>query len=253
MAAISQEPISAEPRAAPLEAAPGGGREAEGPASAYRGQRLFDLALAALTLPVLLPAIPIAGLVVLLRQGRPVLYLSERMRDPHRTFLCIKFRTMTTADTGAASGVLGGHRQTSVTPLGRVLRRSRIDEFPQIWNVIRGDMGFVGPRPPLRRYVRAHPGLYGEVLAVRPGITGLATIIFHAHEERLLARARSPEETERIYAARCIPRKARLDLVYRRRASPALDLYILYLTAARLFPLPGGRRVRRIRPRTRKD
>ena len=84
------------------------------------------------------------------------------------------------------------------------------------------------------------------MLRARPGVTGLATIIFHRHEERLLARARTPEETERIYVRRCIARKARIDLIYQAQASVRLDLYVLYLTAARFAPLPGGRRVRRI-------
>ncbi|WP_343116072.1 sugar transferase [Ostreiculturibacter nitratireducens] len=244
MTALSHDPARARPTCQPVTSS-----ESSGPA--YRGQRFLDLTLAALALPFVLPVIAVASLAVLLRDGRPVLYVSERMRAPQGRFSCIKLRTMTRTDAGAASAVLGGDRQASVTSLGRLLRRSRIDEFPQLWNVLKGEMGFVGPRPPLERYVRADGGTYTEVLKVRPGVTGLATIIFHAYEERLLAKAKTAAETESAYVTRCIPRKARLDLIYRRNASAILDLYIIYLTAARLLPLPGGRRVRRIRSRAR--
>ncbi len=93
-------------------------------------------------------------------------------------------------------------------------------------------MSFVGPRPPLRQYVEAFPDLYAEVLECRPGVTGLATLLFHRHEERLLAGCASAEETDRVYVRRCIPRKARLDLIYRRRRSLCFDLAILARTVA---------------------
>jgi lipopolysaccharide/colanic/teichoic acid biosynthesis glycosyltransferase len=91
-------------------------------------------------------------------------------------------------------------------------------------------MSFVGPRPPLRRYVEACPETYAAVLRSRPGVTGLATLVFHRHEERLLAQCATPEETNRVYLRRCIPRKARLDLIYQRRQSLCLDLWILLRT-----------------------
>ena len=193
-------------------------------------QRIFDLALALLLLPLVLPAIAIVALVVRLRDGSPVLYGAERMRTPDQAFTLWKFRTMT--PDGADSGVSGGDKAGRITATGRILRRTRLDELPQIWNILRGDIGFVGPRPPLRQYVERFPELYAAVLQSRPGITGLATLHFHAHEEWLLARCRSAEETDAVYSRRCVPRKAMLDLLYQRNQSLCLDLAILCRTGA---------------------
>ncbi len=196
-------------------------------------KRLFDIALAlVLAALLLLPALLIAALI-LMRDGRPILYRSERMRAPGRPFLLWKFRTMRVA--AADSGVSGGDKVARITPTGRFLRRTRLDEIPQLWNVLRGDMSFVGPRPPLRQYVDRFPGLYARVLQSRPGITGLATLHFHRHEEWLLARCATPEDTDRVYETRCIPRKARLDLIYQNRRSLCLDAAIILRTGARAF------------------
>jgi len=96
-------------------------------------------------------------------------------------------------------------------------------------------MSLVGPRPPLRQYTDQFPDLHRRVLRCRPGITGLATLHFHRHEERLIARATSPQETDRIYVARCIPRKARLDLIYAKHASVWFDFMILTQTLKRIL------------------
>ncbi len=213
-------------------------------------KRAMDLALA-VTLAVLLAPVMVAvWLWVRLAEGAPALHGSERMRGVDRAFRMWKFRTM---HPGAADGLAsGGHKAGQVTRSGRVLRRCRLDELPQLWNVLRGDMSFVGPRPPLRRYVRMFPELYAEVLRCRPGITGLATLCYHRHEERLLAGCASGEETDRVYARRCIPRKARLDLIYARRRSVALDLRLLGLTLARAAGVSwrGGSACRRRRRRS---
>ncbi|MGV8954845.1 MAG: sugar transferase, partial [Cypionkella sp.] len=105
------------------------------------------------------------------------------------------------------------------------------------WNVLRGDISFVGPRPPLRQYVDRFPAIYAAVLQSRPGITGLATLIYHAHEERLLQRSQSPADTDAIYARACVPRKARLDLIYQRRQSLWLDACLMLKTVFRRLPL----------------
>lgn len=205
------------------------------------GKRIFDVALALLLLVPGLPCLMVLWCLVALRDGRPALYTSERMKAPGVPFRLYKLRTMKTGSTDSESGVSGGEKAVRITPLGRTLRRLRLDELPQLFNVLKGDMSFVGPRPPMRQYVEMFPELYGEVLQNRPGITGLATILFHSHEEMLLKRSRSAEETEAIYVRRCIPRKAALDLLYARKRSMGLDLYIIYLTLAKLMPLPGAR------------
>jgi lipopolysaccharide/colanic/teichoic acid biosynthesis glycosyltransferase len=194
-------------------------------------KRLFDI-LAALVLGVLLlPVILAVAATVLLRDGRPVFHVSERMRTPTEGFGLVKFRTM--APVAEDRGVSGADKAARITRTGRFLRRTRLDELPQLWNVLRGDISFVGPRPPLREYVQRFPELYARVLRSRPGITGLATLHFHAHEERLLARSRSAAETDAIYARACVPRKARLDLIYQKNRSLCLDLALMVRTVFR--------------------
>lgn len=198
-----------------------------------RTKRVFDFALALLLVAIL--ALPALGLSVwlLLRQGRPLFYRSERMKTATISFQLWKFRTMTVA--GSDSGVSGGDKAARVTPQGRFLRRYRLDEIPQLWNILRGDMSFVGPRPPLRDYVRRFPALYARVLRSRPGLTGLATLYFRRHEERLLAACATPEETDAVYARRCVPRKARLDLIYQARHSVCGDLRLILATLGQML------------------
>lgn len=195
--------------------------------------RLFDLGLALLLLPPLGILAALIALWLLLRSGRPVFYRSERMKAPGRAFDLWKFRTMT--PDAADSGVSGGDKAARITPEGRFLRRLRLDEIPQLWNILRGDMGFVGPRPPQRRYVERFPELYARVLRVRPGVTGMATLRFHRHEERILAECRTPDETDSAYSRRCVPRKARLDLIHQRNRSLCGDIVIVLNTLKRVF------------------
>ena len=191
-------------------------------------KRLLDL-VCAISLSVLLtPVIVIVALLILVLDGWPVFYISERMKNPTDGFNLIKLRTMKSTDED--SGVSGGDKSDRITRMGRVLRRSRLDEIPQLWNVLRGDISFVGPRPPLRQYVEQFPEIYGRVLKSRPGITGLASIYFNAHEEHLLARTSSRDETDAIYSRACIPRKARLDLIYQAQRNVCVDLALMFKT-----------------------
>ncbi len=203
---------------------------------------------AALLLPVILPILGVLYVVVVLAQGRPFLFTSERMRDPETTFRLYKIRTMR-PDASRGEGVMGGPNRLRVTPVGRFLRRVRLDELPQIFNVLKGDIGFIGPRPPLRDHVMACPRRYRRVLAsVRPGITGLSTVMVHRREERLLSRCRTAEEAEAVYRAHCLPLKLRLDQLYAEKGGLALDLLILWRTFARLSPSPEATPHRPTRP-----
>lgn len=197
------------------------------------GKRALDLTLGLLLTALLAAPFALLLLWLMLREGRPLFYAAERMRAPGQPFRLWKLRTM--APDPADSGVSGGDKASRITPTGRFLRRTRLDEIPQLWNVLKGDMSFVGPRPPLRQYVERFPALYAQILRSRPGITGLATLHFHRHEERLLARCRTPEETDALYVRACIPRKARLDLIYQRRRTLCLDLVLLGQTLARVI------------------
>lgn len=197
-------------------------------------KRLFDITLALLLLAITWPVILLIAAAILWRDGAPIFYVAERMKTVDTAFNLIKFRTMSHVPEDRNAGVTGGDKADRITPIGKMLRRFRLDELPQLINVLRGDMSFVGPRPPLRQYTEAFPDVYNRVLRSRPGVTGLATLHFHRHEERLIATAKTPAETEAIYTQRCIPRKATLDLMYQRHASVCYDIAILWQTLRRV-------------------
>ena len=196
-------------------------------------KRLFDLFFATLLIAVLGPILLLLLLWLLWKEGRPLFYVAERMKGVDQPFMLWKLRTMTVVDTD--TGVSGGDKSARITRTGAWLRSKRLDEFPQLWNILKGDISFVGPRPPLRQYVEANPGLYAEVLKSRPGVTGLASITYHKHEAALLARCETSEETDAVYSRLCVPAKARLDLIYQRHQNMCFDFDIVFQTIGNIF------------------
>ncbi|MCE8509985.1 sugar transferase [Ruegeria pomeroyi] len=196
-------------------------------------KRIFDLFFASLLILLLLPLF--LGLLVwlLIRQGRPLFYVAERMKGVDQPFDLWKLRTMTVVEDD--SGVSGGDKVHRITPAGAWLRSKRLDELPQLWNILRGDLSFVGPRPPLRQYVEQFPELYTQVLKSRPGVTGLASLVYHKHEGLLLSRCDTPEETDEIYGRICVPRKAQLDLIYQNHQNICYDFDLVFQTIGLLF------------------
>lgn len=196
-------------------------------------KRILDIVLALLLIVPAIPVLAVLMVLLLVIEGRPLFYVSERMKTPTQGFRLIKLRTMR---VGASDGgVTGGNKSNAIPPVFRALRKSRLDELPQLINVLRGDMSFVGPRPPLRTYVDDFPQIYAQVLKNRPGITGLASLRFHGHEERLLAACTTPAQTDHTYRTRCVPRKATLDLIYQRHQSLCFDLALIWETARKPF------------------
>ncbi|MGY3438432.1 MULTISPECIES: sugar transferase [unclassified Marinovum] len=202
-------------------------------------KRIFDIVSALFLLVVLSPVLIGVALAILFQDGRPILYVSERMKAPGTPFRLFKFRTMTNA--AGDSGVSGGDKSARITPIGQFLRAKRLDELPQLFNILKGDISFVGPRPPLRMYVERFPEIYAEVLKSRPGVTGLATLIYHQHEERLLAQCHSSEETDSVYSRRCVPRKAELDRLYTQRQTVCFDLRLMIATVFRSISVRSRR------------
>ena len=209
-------------------------------------KRIFDIGFTIFLAPAALAVFGVIFVLLWRREGWPVFYGSERMHAPGQGFTLWKFRTM--RNVVADSGVSGGDKTDRITPFGRKLRRLRMDELPQFVNILRGDISFVGPRPPLRLYVDRFPALYAEVLRSRPGVTGLASLVFAKHEEAILRHCTTPEDTDATYARRCVPRKARIDLLYQNHASLGLDLWLIALTVARAAGKMRGRRLPRRRP-----
>lgn len=203
-------------------------------------KRLFDVCLAALGMVALLPLLALVAAVVYVASGRPVLFKQERTGKHGRPFTLLKFRTMVVSD-GAQGTSITVRGDPRVTHLGRFLRRAKLDELPQLWNVIRGDMSFVGPRPEVPDIVAEYTPEMLRILSVRPGITSVASLLF-SDEEGLLRCAPDPE---RAYREVLVPFKIELAMEHVRRASFLFDLGVLIRTA---WALTLGRTFR-----TRKD
>ena len=171
--------------------------------------------------------------IILLKSGPPVFYFSERMKTLEVSFTLIKFRTM--KPVLGDNGVSGSHKTSRITGIGKYLRKTRLDEIPQLINILKGDISFVGPRPPLREYLEKEKEIYSKVLTVKPGDTGLASLIYHRHEERILSNSKNSKNTDYLYIKRCIPRKAKLDQIYIKNKSICYDIKIIILTIIKMF------------------
>lgn len=206
-------------------------------------KRIFDIVGTVLIFAVLWPLLLFFIILLLVKEGRPLFHLSERMRGPDESFTLIKLRTMRPAE--GPDGVTGGDDTGRISPVQALARRWHADELPQLWNVLAGDISLIGPRPPIRRYVELYPALYARVLQSRPGLTGLATLTFGRHEEAILRRAGSAAETDALYRRRCVARKARIDLIYQQHRTVWWDFALAYRTLGHM----GGGKSRRPRPR----
>jgi lipopolysaccharide/colanic/teichoic acid biosynthesis glycosyltransferase len=209
-------------------------------------RRALDLlALLALT-PLLLFPLLIVTVAVLLDSPGSVLFRARRVGYRGKPFEMVKFRTMRIDNAGHA---VAGANDSRITPVGGFLRATRLDELPQLWNVLRGEMSFVGPRPELEEFVALHAEEYREILSVPPGITGATQLRYAGLEPHLLSLHADPE---RYYREQLLPDKVKLDLAYARGRSFGADLGILGRTLALplLLPFRGGHRERRpLRPR----
>lgn len=185
-------------------------------------RRCFDFTVALLVLIAMFPTGLLVCLLIRATSKGPAFFRQKRVGYGGGLFTLYKFRTMKVAETGRGP-CLTRDGDPRITGVGRVLRKLKLDELPQFYNVMRGDMSLVGPRPKLPQYAAA-----ADILC-RPGITGFATLVFRA-EEQLLQHV-SATDLDDFYEARIKPLKARLDFRYMRKASLFSDVRILFLTA----------------------
>jgi lipopolysaccharide/colanic/teichoic acid biosynthesis glycosyltransferase len=192
-------------------------------------RRCFDSAAAASALLLLSPVIVLIMLVVRLTSPGPIFFRQRRTGRNRVEFMLYKFRSMRVEETPGPPITVSGDPR--ITPVGMFLRRYKLDELPQFWNVLKGDMSLVGPRPKL-----PHHELLD--LPYRPGITGLATLAFR-NEEEILCRI-PPDHLDAFYELCVKPRKARLDLAYMQSATFWTDLNLIWRTAASCAAEPNG-------------
>jgi lipopolysaccharide/colanic/teichoic acid biosynthesis glycosyltransferase len=200
---------------------------------------LFDRVAAALGLVALAPVLVAVGIAVVIEDGWPWWFAQERIGRSGRPFRLLKFRSMRRANSGSLITARGDSR---ITRVGAVIRKYKLDELPQLWNVLKGEMDLIGPRPEVARYVEMNDPLWRGVLQVRPGITDLATLVYR-NEEEILAQAEDPEQ---YYRQVVLPEKLRLNLEYQEKRSLLRDLRLIFLTLRYSF-LPGDFDRQRIR------
>ena len=198
-------------------------------------KRCFDILASVVCLIVTLPILATIAAAIRLADGSPVLFYQHRVGWHGRVFTLYKFRTMCIA-RGSETGSFDVGNTARVTTVGRLLRRTKLDELPQLWNVLRGDMSLVGPRPEVPQWVAVYPERWAVVHRVRPGITDPASIAYR-HEEELLAAAADPVET---YRGDILPHKLTLYEDYVRTRTTWGDLQIVLRTLAALVKSPEG-------------
>jgi len=192
----------------------------------------MDLMLATPAMLLTAPLVGLLAVAVKCTSPGPAFYAQERLGLGGRTIKIYKLRSMR-ADADAVGPHVTSGGDPRITALGRVLRKLKLDELPQFWNVFRGHLSLVGPRPEATRYIQPEHPAWREILSVRPGITDPATIAFR-HEEDLLAQARDPE---RAYREVLLPKKLELWRDSIRDRSLAADLRVLAQTAVAVVGL----------------
>ena len=204
-------------------------------------KRLFDIFFSAIGLVVCAPIFLVAAVAVAVSSPGGVLFTQERVGMGLLPFRMYKFRSMVGV---GASGVTGGDvtdgkagplvtagGDERVTRVGRWLRRAKVDELPQLWNVLKGDMSLVGPRPEVPKFVAFYRDDFAEVLRVRPGITDAASVAYIDEEELLGGR----DDPEAYYVSEILPEKIKMAKLYAERSSILYDFKIIIVTLGRVF------------------
>lgn len=195
-------------------------------------KRLFDLVIASSILLLVTPGFLIIALLIKIESPGPVFFRQMRVSKNGKPFLIHKFRSMYVTQPADIEVLLTIGEDTRVTKVGKYIRKLHLDELCQTIDVILGTMSLVGPRPETPNYIKYYPKDWVEVLRVKPGITGLASIKYAQEEYKLLSAAKDPQAT---YIEKILPKKLRYEKFYARHQSLRFDLYIIFLTVKYFF------------------
>ena len=188
-------------------------------------KRAIDLLVSVAGLILLSPVLMVVALLIKADSPGPVFFRQERIGRGFRPFSIYKFRTMV-SDAPRLGKMITVEADPRITRLGHILRLTKIDELPQLLNVLKGEMSLVGPRPEVRQYVDLFRADYEDILRIAPGITDLASVHYR-HESTLLGQAQNPED---LYIRTILPEKIRLAKTYLHRSSVVFDAYIIIRT-----------------------
>ncbi len=193
-------------------------------------KRLFDFTMALLGIVLTLPIMLIVAIIIKITSKGPVLFRQKRLTKGMKEFEIYKFRSMRTDYDKDGKGIQTKGSSTAITPVGKFIRKTKLDELPQFFNIIKGEMSFVGPRPELPRRLQYYTESQKEMFAVRSGISSPASIVF-SDEEYLMNKVQDPEK---FYIEQIMPYKIELNKYYARTQSFIGDIWIIIATLLKI-------------------
>jgi lipopolysaccharide/colanic/teichoic acid biosynthesis glycosyltransferase len=188
-------------------------------------KRILDILITLIGTILFFPVIIVVSLIILISSGYPVFFLQERVGKDWKIFKIVKFRTMVKNAEKMGTGI-SSFDDSRVTNIGKFLRKFKIDELPQIFNVLIGNMSLVGPRPELLKYAKYYEADYSEILKIKPGITDYASIEFRDESELL----NYSNDNEKVYLTEILPEKIRLYKKYLKEVNLKTDIKIIFST-----------------------
>lgn len=188
-------------------------------------KRIFDILFSSIGLILISPILLVISIIIKITSEGPILFKQVRVGKDNKDFKILKFRTMI-VDADKKGLKITVKDDPRITKIGKLLRKTKLDELPQLFNVLLGDMSFVGPRPEVRKYVDLYTEEQKQVLSVRPGITDLASIKYR-NENELLDQSTNPEDT---YINEIMPSKLKINLDYVKNINLVNDIKLILLT-----------------------
>ncbi|HAT4179790.1 sugar transferase [Clostridium perfringens] len=194
-------------------------------------KRTFDLFFSLIGIIITIPILILVSIMIKLTSKGPIIFKQERVGKNKKIFYIYKLRTMTDCDDRASDRQVTVINDQRITRIGRILRKYKIDELPQLYNVLKGDMSFVGPRPEVKKYVKFYEEEYDEILKIKPGITDLASIEY-IDENTIISKYSDPEK---IYIEEVLPKKLMLNKRYIEEMSIKNDILLILKTIKKII------------------
>lgn len=194
-------------------------------------KRLFDIVASLIGLTVFAPVMLIIAIVVKMTSSGPVLFSQKRLTKGMKEFNIYKFRSMVSNEFREKNTVQIKGSSSEITPIGKFMRKTKLDELPQFWNILKGDMSFIGPRPELPRRLKYYNSRQKEIFSVRSGISSPASIVF-SDEEYLMNQVEDPEK---FYIEQIMPYKIELNLYYIENQNFFYDIWLIIATLLKII------------------
>ena len=194
-------------------------------------KRLFDIVASLIGLIVFAPVMLIIAIVVKMTSPGPVLFSQKRLTKGMKEFNIYKFRSMVSNEFREKNTVQIKGSSSEITPIGKFMRKTKLDELPQFWNILKGDMSFIGPRPELPRRLKYYNSRQKEIFSVRSGISSPASIVF-SDEEYLMNQVKDPEK---FYIEQIMPYKIELNLYYIENQNFFYDIWLIIATLLKII------------------